>query len=168
MLVRWVRLPFLGLLLILSLCLCGMSCDPDWWVDSPKSINLFAVKPTGVDSLEMQVYFRDSLLYRECSGRLDTSKVVFRRDYDSLDLGLKNELEVRLAFYCNGRAIELPSYGAEVDSVESLSYYFREVNEREKPLNKSFKLERFLSPEDTSCGKFVNFAVLKVDGVVDR
>ncbi|MBS7271437.1 hypothetical protein [Fibrobacter sp.] len=54
-----------------------------------------------------------------------------------------------------------------MDSVESLSYYFREVNEREKPLNKSFKLERFLSPEDTFCGKFVNFAVLKISGVVD-
>ena len=168
MLVRWVRLPFLGLLLILSLCLCGMSCDPDWWVDSPKSINLFAVKPTGVDSLEMQVYFRDSLLYRECSGRLDTSKVVFRRDYDSLDLGLKNELEVRLAFYCDGREIELPSYWAEVDSAKSRSYYFREVDEHKKTLSKSFKLQKFLSPEDTSCGKFVNFAVLKVDGVVDR
>ena len=59
--------------------------------------------------LDGEVYFRDSLLYRECSGRLDTSKVVFRRDYDSLDLGLKNELEVRLAFYCDGREIELPT-----------------------------------------------------------
>ncbi|SHK51331.1 hypothetical protein SAMN05720762_10250 [Fibrobacter sp. UWH4] len=167
MLVRWVRFPFLGLLLAFALCLCGMSCDPDLWVDPPKSINLFAVKPTGVDSLEMQVYLGDSLLYRDCSGSLDTSKAVYRDDYDSLNFGAKNELEVRLAFYCNGRAIELPSYGAEVDSVESLSYYFREVNEREKPLNKSFKLERFLSPEDTSCGKFVNFAVLKISGVVD-
>ena len=101
MLVSWVRFPFVGLLLAFALCLCGMSCDPDWWVDPPKSINVLAEKPSGVDSLEMQVYFRDSLLYRECSGRLDTSKVVFRRDYDSLDLGLKNELEVRLAFYCD-------------------------------------------------------------------
>ncbi|MDD5941797.1 hypothetical protein [Fibrobacter sp.] len=144
-----------------------MSCAPDLWVEPPKSINLFAVKPDGVDSLEMQVYLGDSLLYRDCSGSLDTSKAVYRDDYDSLNFGAKNEQEVRLAFYCNGRAIELPSYGAEVDSVESLSYYFREVNEREKTLNKSFKLERFLSPEDTSCGKFVNFAVLKISGVVD-
>ena len=168
MLVRWVRLPFLGLLLMFALCLCGMSCDPDWWGVPPKSINLYAVKPSGVDSLEMQVYLKDSLLYRDCSGSLDTSKAIYREDYDSLDLEKENELDVRLVFYCDGRAIPLPSYGVEVDSVESRSYYFREVDERVKPLSKAFKLQKFLPPEDTSCGKFVNFAVLKVNGAVDR
>ena len=44
---------------------------------------------------------------------------------------------------------------------DDVKYYAAEFDERK--INGDYTVETFLAPEDTSCGKFVNYAVLKVE-----
>ena len=155
-----------SLMLLLGIGLCGMGCDPDLPSGHAYDINIAAVKPAGTDSLKMCVSSSaiDSL---ECVTVSNShGNAVFSDDWDSLKVHSENvEFIVDISFFCNGREIPLPTYVIEAIHSRRIDYDFRELDERAvNPRGWDYDLVTFLSPEDTSCGKFVNYAVFKDEG----
>ena len=148
------------------LCCCGM----DFCVDMDlsyieQSIEAFA--PSGVDSLEMRVMFKDSLLAQvyDWPEKDSVGANFFYRDAcDSVPKNKVCSLDVTISFYCGDKKVELPTYTvrfqmANWGDVDQVYYAFAEYDERK--ISGNYSIEAFLAPEDTSCGKFVNYAVLK-------
>ena len=148
------------------LCCCCMDCPFDEGYGFFQGVE--ARKPVGVDSLEMRVMYKDSLLAKEFSRPIENGDAAYY-DYsvcDSLVLDEVCNLDITISFYCGGKKIELPPYTAQINVNKSgyldyILFVFTEFDERN--ISGHYSVEKFLPPQDTSCGKFVNYAVLKVD-----
>ena len=161
---RWLCLPA-----YVWLCCCYMACDP-YYGDEYKPGYVKALKPASVDSLEMRVYSNDSLVATEysLSSENGSEASFFLRDYYEDDkLSDKNcDFNIVISLFCGDRMVDLPTYmvKSKTDSrglADEVKYYMAEFDERK--VSGDYTLETFLTPEDTSCGKFVNYAVLKVE-----
>ena len=144
-------------------------CHPDESFDyNPGYVK--ALKPTGVDSLEMRVYSSDSLVATEYSFSSEhgSEASFFLRDYCEDDkLADKScDFNIAISLFCGDKKVDLPTYmvKSKTDSrglADEVKYYIAEFDERK--VSGDYTLDTFLAPKDTSCGKFVNFAVLKVE-----
>ena len=150
------------------LCCCYMACDP-YYGDEYKPGYVKALKPAGVDSLEMRVYSNDSLVATEYSrsSEYGSEASFFSQDYcvgdEHADKGC--DFIIAISFFCGDRMVDLPAYMAKTKTdsrglADEVKYYIAEFDERK--VSGDYTLETFLAPEDTSCGKFVNYAVLNV------
>ena len=149
------------LLALSGLCLCGMACDPDWEIHE-YNLNIEAQKPAGVDSLEMCV--SSSVLDTLICDSTRYSQADFRFDWDSLKVPTDEAVfVVDISFFCDEKKISLPPFTINETRSERVYYYFWEFDERNPPHPYDWhgELLTFLSPEDTSCGKFANYAVFK-------
>ena len=159
----------LCLLAFVWLCCCCYMCHPDESFDyNPGYVK--ALKPTGVDSLEMRVYSSDSLVATEYSFSSEhgSEASFFLRDYCEDDkLADKScDFNIAISLFCGDKKVDLPTYmvKSKTDSrglADEVKYYIAEFDERK--VSGDYTLDTFLAPKDTSCGKFVNFAVLKVE-----
>ena len=152
------------------LCCCFMACDPYFEVDYSLGY-VKALKPAGVDSLEMRVYSNDSLVATDYSRSSENGAEVafaYENYCDSKEYANKNwDFTIAISFFCGEKKVDLPTYMVKVKTNrigfvdERVTYYIAEFDERK--VNGNYSLETFLAPEDTACGKFVNYAVLKVE-----
>ena len=156
------------------LAFCATSCDEGGF-ESKYIVDICAQQPTGVDSIEMRVTYQagDSVWEGSTS---TVSKYGFfdQRNMACLHCGLycdslftqgrKNKITVDISFYCADKEIPLPTYVIDSHShrwgEDDIDYRFVDFDERK--INGEFVLEAFLPPDDTSCGKFVNYAVLRL------
>ena len=157
----------LVLLACVWFCCCCMSCDPmdGYWVGYVK-----AYKPADVDSLQMCVYSNDSLIATEYSFSTEYEAVAryYYDDYCQGDefAGKDCKLTVAITFFCGDKKVDLPEFKfkTKINShgySDHVKYCIIEFDERK--ISGDYTIETFLAPEDTSCGKFVNYAVLKVE-----
>ena len=159
----------LRLLAYVWLCCCYMACEPLDFEYSPGYVK--ALKPADVDSLEMRVYSNDSLIASKYSLSSENGGEAsfFFVDYCRGDehAGKSCDFTIAISFFCNDKKIDLPVYMVKTITtsdgwfVDEVKYYITEFDERK--VNGDYSLETFLAPEDTACGKFVNYAVLKVE-----
>lgn len=160
----------LRLLAYVWLCCCFMACDP--YIEIDYSLGYFkALKPVGVDSLEMRVYNNDSLVateYSQSSENGAEASFAYENYCEDKELANKNwDFTIAIRFFCGEKKVDLPTYMVKVKKNrfgfvdERVTYYIAEFDERK--VNGDYSLETFLVPEDTVCGKFVNYAVLKVE-----
>ena len=150
------------------LCCCCYMCHPDESFDyNPGYVK--ALKPAGVDSLEMRVYSNDSLVATEYSrsSEYGSEASFFLQDYcvgeEYADKSC--DFNISISLFCGDRMVDLPTYMAKTKTdsrgfVDEVKYYMAEFDERK--VSGDYTLETFLAPEDTSCGKLVNYAVLNV------
>ncbi len=157
----------LVLLACVWFCCCCMSCDPDWYM---RSGSVKALKPSSIDSLEMRVYSSDSLISTTYSLSTDYEGEAryYYDDYCEGDefAGKDCKLTVAITFFCGDKKVDLPEFKfkTKINShgySDEVKYYITEFDERK--ISGDYTIETFLAPEDTSCGKFVNYAVLKVE-----
>ena len=156
------------------LALCATSCDEGEF-ESKYASNICAQKPAGVDSLNLQVTYQsgDSVWVDSNSTVSEYGSFSYRNmacvsciwKCDSLfSLSRPNKISVDLSFYCADKVIALPTYVIDNLShrwgVDDIDYRFVDFDERK--LNGDFVVAAFLPPDDTSCGKFVNYAVLRL------
>lgn len=147
-----------------------MACDP-YYGDEYKPGYVKALKPAAVDSLVMRVYSNDSLVATEYSRSSENGSEAsfFFEDYceGKEHAGKSCDFNIAISFFCRNRKVDLPAYMAKTKTsstgffADEVKYYIAEFDERK--INGDYTIERFLAPEDTSCGKFVNYAVLKVE-----
>ena len=152
---RLFRKPFVYLIFPL-LWLCGCPGVDGHLYD----VNIEATKPAGVDSLKLCVSSTlvDSI---SCSTALYSS-TGYHLDWDSSKTQSdKGQLAIDIAFFCNDKKISLPIYVVDINRSQRIFYDFRELDERRFPPNWDYELVSFHSPEDTSCGKFVNYAIFR-------
>lgn len=158
------------------LAFCCLMCSPDLaGCEDCIYTYICAQKPASVDSLNLQVTYQagDSTWVETSSDVSEYGFFDHRNmacldcywDCDSLfSLGRENRISVDISFYCAGKAISLPTY--VIDSAshrwdeDDINYRFVEFDERK--INGEYTVESFLPPDDTSCGKFVNYAVLRL------
>ena len=153
---------------------CGAPMD-DFGKPTKYSVDVCAQQPAGVDSIEMRVTYQagDSVWEGSTStvskyGFFDQRNMacLYCGSYcDSLfTQGRTNKISVGISFYCADKKISLPTY--VIDSAshrwgeDDINYRFVEFDERK--INGEYTVETFLPPNDTSCGKFVNYAVLRL------
>ena len=156
------------------LALCATSCDEGEF-ESKYAAGICAQKPEGVDSLNIQVtYQAGDSVWVDSNSTVSEYGSFDRRNMacvsciwkcDSLfSLSSKNKISVDLSFYCAGKKIALPTYAIDSHShrwgEDDIDYRFVEFDERK--INGEYTVETFLPPDDTSCGKFVNYAVLRL------
>jgi len=167
-----------GMLALLWLAFCCMACDPADWDSSFRVFSVCAQKPSAADSLEMQVSYKwgdsawvDTLTTVEKYDFRDRRNMVCGdcRYCDSLsresdENKVQIDVSIGIYFYCSGKKIALPTY-----VMDSTTFYWGEDNARyrfveydERKIHGEYEVDSFLSPEDTSCGKFVNYAVLRL------
>ena len=145
------------------LCCCYMACDP-YYGDEYKPGYVKALKPAAVDSLVMRVYSNDSLVATEYSRSSENGSEAsfFLQDYcvgdEHADKGC--DFIIAISFFCGDKKVDLPAYKIKT-MADSYGFYIAEFDERK--VSGDYTLDTFLAPEDTSCGKFVNYAVLKVE-----
>jgi len=162
------RFTTFALFVYVWLCCCAADCYiPD---DGYYRGDIEAIKPAGVDSLEMRVINNDSVLAVEyCKSEKEESGAYFNY-FQFCKVSSKNghcDLTIDISFFCKDKKIELPTYALQIrtDSYgyprDDFSIYFAEFDERK--ISGDYTVETFLAPEDTACGKFVNYAVLKVE-----
>ena len=159
----------LCLLAYVWLCCCYMACDPfDSIVYNPGYVK--ALKPAGVDSLEMRVYRNDSLVATEYSRSSENGEEArfFFEDYCRSEerVDIYCDYTIAITLFCDDKKVDLPTYMVKTQThdgvfADQVKFYTAEFDERK--INGEYTIERFLAPEDTSCGKFVNYAVLKVE-----
>ena len=158
----------LCLLAYVWLCCCYMACDP-YYGDEYKPGYVKALKPAAVDSLVMRVYSNDSLVATEysLSSENGSEASFFLRDYCEDDkLADKScDFNISISLFCGDRMVDLPTYMAKTKTdsrgfADEVKYYMAEFDERK--VSGDYTLETFLTPEDASCGKLVNYAVLNV------
>ena len=150
------------------LAFCCMACDPAGWEkELTYWTDIAAYKPDKVDSVELRVTFQvgDSVWSDASRESESAARVLCRETCDSLfSLGRENKVSVDISFYCGDKVVALPSY--EIDSHSEywkpyeLNFRFVEFDERS--VGGAYEFDRFLPPEDTSCGKFVNYAALRL------
>ena len=154
-------------LVLAWLAFCCMGCDPDWETDPEYSTDIAAYKPDKVDSLELRItYQAGDTVWADTSVVQDSvNRIVCRDTCDSLfSLGRENKVSVDISFYCGDKVVALPTY--EIDShseywkPDDLNFRFVEFDERS--IAGDYEFDKFLPPEDTSCGKFVNYAALRL------
>ena len=151
------------------LCFCYMACEPLDFEYSPGYVK--ALKPADVDSLEMRVYSNDSLIASKYSLSSENGGEAsfYFDDYCKGDehAGKKWNFTIAISFFCGDKKVDLPTYMVKTTTssngwfADDVKYYAAEFDERK--INGDYTVETFLAPEDTSCGKFVNYAVLKVE-----
>ena len=151
------------------LCFCYMACEPLDFEYSPGYVK--ALKPADVDSLEMRVYSNDSLIASKYSLSSENGGEAsfYFDDYCKGDehVGKKWIFTIAISFFCGDKKVDLPTYVVKTTTssngwfADDVKYYAAEFDERK--INGDYTVETFLAPEDTSCGKFVNYAVLKVE-----
>ena len=160
---RWLCLPA-----YVWLCCCYMACDP-YYGDEYKPGYVKALKPAAVDSLVMRVYSNDSLVATEYSRSSENGSEAsfFFEDYcEGKEHAGKNcDFNIAISFFCGDKKVDLPTYmvKTKTDShgfADEVKYYMAEFDERK--VSGDYTLETFLTPEDASCGKLVNYAVLNV------
>ena len=171
-----VRFAVYCMLVFSWLAFCCMSCDP---MDAECKDCVFtyvcAQKPAGMDSLELRVTYRagDSVWVDSTStvskyGYFDHRNMACLDCYGQCDslfsLGRENKVSVDISFYCADKVTALPTYVIDSTSLrwgkDDINYRFVEFDERK--INGEYTVETFLPPEDTSCGTFVNYAVLRL------
>lgn len=158
------------------LAFCCLMCSP-----APEGCEdciftyVCAQKPADVDSLDLKLTYQagDSVWVESTStvseyGFFDHRNMACLDCYSDCDslfsLGRENRISVDISFYCAGKVISLPTY--VIDSAshrwgeDDINYRFVEFDERK--INGEYTVETFLPPDDTSCGKFVNYAVLRL------
>ena len=157
----------LCLLAYVWLCCCYMACDPAIRDYNPGYVK--ALKPAAVDSLVMRVYSNDSLVATEYSRSSENGSEAsfFFEDYceGKEHAGKSCDFNIAISFFCGDKKVDLPTYmvKTKTDSrgfADEVKYYMAEFDERK--VSGDYTLETFLAPEDTSCGKLVNYAVLNV------
>jgi hypothetical protein len=146
-----------------------MACDP-YYGDEYKPGYVKALKPAAVDSLVMRVYSNDSLVATEYSRSSENGSEAsfFFEDYcEGKEHAGKNcDFNIAISFFCGDKKVDLPTYMAKTKTsstgsfADEVKYYMAEFDERK--VSGDYTLETFLAPEDTSCGKLVNYAVLNV------
>ena len=156
------------------LALCATSCEEEGY-ETKYFAHFCAQQPTGVDSIEMRVTFQagDSVWEGSTSAVSEYGSFDHRNmacldcgwSCDSLfTQGRTNKISVDISFYCAGKEISLPPYVVDGRShrwgEDNIDYRFVEFDERK--INGEYVVEDFLPPDDTSCGKFVNYAVLRL------
>lgn len=150
------------------LCCCCYFCHPEDDFDY-KPGYVKSLKPASVDSLEMRVYSNDSLIvseYCRSSEYGEEASYSYEEFCGGEDRADKNcDLTIAITFFCNDKKIELPTYTVKTKTnshgfADDVRIYMAEFDERK--VSGDYTLETFLAPEDTSCGKLVNYAVLKV------
>ena len=156
------------------LAFCATSCDEGEF-ESKYTASICAQKPAGVDSLNLQVtYQAGDSVWADSNSTVSEYGSFNRRNMacvsciwkcDSLfSISRTNKVSVNLSFYCGGKEIALPTYAIDGQShrwgEDDIDYRFVELDERK--INGDFVVESFLPPDDTSCGKFVNYAVLRL------
>ena len=160
----------LSLLAYVWLCCCCYMCHPDESFDyNPGYVK--ALKPASVDSLEMRVYSNDSLVVTEysLSSEHGSEASFYLRDFCEGEehAGKNCDFNIAISFFCGDKKVDLPTYMAKTKTssdgffADEVKYYMAEFDERK--VSGDYTLDTFLAPEDTSCGKFVNYAVLKVE-----
>ena len=162
------RFAMLRVLVFSWLAFCCMACDPvDEWGDPEYWTDIAAYKPDKVDSLELRItYQAGDTVWADTSVVQDSvNRIVCRDTCDSLfSLGRENKVSVDISFYCGDKVVALPTY--EIDSHSEYwkpdDLNFRFVEDDERSVRGDFEFEKFLPPEDTSCGKFVNYAALRL------
>lgn len=154
-------------LVLLFFAFFCMGCEPDDWSDPTYWTDVAAYKPDKVDSLELRVTYQAAdTIWTDTSVVSDSSaRIVCRDTCDSLfSLGRENKVSVDISFYCGDKIVALPTY--EIDShsefwkPDELNFRFVEFDERS--VAGKYDFDKFLPPEDTSCGKFVNYAALRL------
>ena len=149
------------------LCSCCLFCHPEDYDYKPGYVK--ALKPINVDSLEMRVYSNDSLIvseYCRSSEYGEEASYSYEEFCGGEDRADKNcDLTIAITFFCNDKKIELPTYTVKTKTdshgiADDVRIYMAEFDERK--VSGDYTLETFLAPEDTSCGKLVNYAVLNV------
>lgn len=156
------------LLTYVWLCCCYMACDPAYDYDyNPGYVK--ALMPSSVDSLEMRVYSNDSLIATKYSRTSENGREAsfFFADYcyGKEHAGKSYDFTIAISFFCGDKKVDLPTYmvKTKTDSsgfADEVKFYIAEFDERK--VSGDYSLETFLAPEDTACGKFVNYAVLNV------
>ena len=156
------------------LALCATSCEEEGY-ETKYFAHFCAQQPTGVDSIEMRVTFQAGDSVWEGSTSAVSEYGFFdHRNMACLDCGWScdslftqgrtNKISVDISFYCAGKEISLPPYVVDGRShrwgEDNIDYRFVEFDERK--INGEYVVEDFLPPDDTSCGKFVNYAVLRL------
>ena len=159
----------LCLLTYVWLCCCCMDCGPMDFNYNPGYVK--ALKPADVDSLEMRIYSNDSLIATEYSRSSESGgEASFRyEDFCKGDehAGKSCDFTIAITFFCGDKTVDLPTYKAKTTTssdgcfADEVKYYIAEFDERK--VSGDYSLETFLAPEDAACGKFVNYAVLKVE-----
>ena len=159
----------LCLLAYVWLCCCYMACDPVPADYKPGYVK--ALKPADVDSLEMRVYSNDTLIATEYSRSSEngTEASFFYDEYCKSEENASRNFDftIFISLFCEDKKVTLPTYTVKIKTSslgfveDDIKIYIAEFDERK--VYGDYTLETFLAPEDTSCGKFVNYAVLKVE-----
>ncbi len=165
------------------LALCCTSCEP---VDDGSysssyfyTTTLCAYKPDSVDGMEIHVtYQADNSVWADSATW--TAKRENRdytsRDHDNVCLDCwdkckdifpsskGNKISVDITFECDDKTIALPTFVIDKSIInwgeDRIDFRFVELDERS--IHGAYSVETFIPPEDTSCGKFVNYAVLRL------
>ncbi len=157
---RLHQVPFLMFVALSLISVLYCACDPDDFGHA-YDIAIVARQPADVDVVELCVSspVMDSTVCDTTWGS-QYSEADFSVDWDSLNVpSNKAEFTAHISFLCKGTKIPLPPYTIEASGPDQTFYYFGIFDERHFPYRR--ELVTFLSPEDTTCGKFVNFAVFK-------
>lgn len=157
------------------LLFCATSCGDEDWYTSKYWTSVCVYKPANVDSLKLHITYQagDSIWtdstsqpkvpysYTDrnnvCIDCLDTCDSLFSQ-------GKKNKISIDISFNCDDKSISFPTYVIDNSSIhwgdDNIEYRFVELDERN--IHGKYTVETFLPPDDSSCGKFVNFAVLRL------
>ena len=140
-----------------------------WWNHGVGYIK--ARKPASIDSLKINARSDDyeNIMRYAYSSEEGEEATVYYDDLCGGKLLYMDQycyLTVDITFFCGDKKVELPSYKIETKTdiflnADNLKFYITEFDERK--ISGDYTIETFLAPEDTSCGKFVNYAVLKVE-----
>ena len=169
------KVPSFLLLALSGLCLCGVACDPAMDFDDimhPLDFSIRAVLPAEVSSMELCISssVNDSTVCMTNERRqysqyqYNSGSILYAIYWDSLNVSSERvEFVVDISFFCNDKKIPLPSYTIETSASEQISYEFTPFDERTFWCHDcNMEILTFLTPEDTSCGKFANYSVLKL------
>ena len=161
-------------LVFLWLACCATSCDDDFG-ESKYFAHFCAQQPSGVDSLELRVtYQAGDSVWMDSNSTVEKYDSFDHRDMVCVDcrwtcdslfaLGRENKITVNLSFYCADKEVSVPAYLVDNSThhwgEDDINYRFVEFDERK--ISGEYVVVDFLPPDDTSCGKFVNYAVLRL------
>ena len=163
-----IRFSVFCVLVFSWLAFCCMACDPSGWEEEHSYwVDVAAYKPDKVDLLQLRVTYQagDTVWADTSIERGSANRIVCTYFCDSLfSLGRENKVSVDISFYCGDKVVVLPTYEIDGHSKywkpDDLNFRFVEFDERS--IGGDYEFDRFLPPEDTSCGKFVNYAALRL------
>ena len=153
-------------LVFLWLAFCCTSCPEE----GSKYWTFFcAYRPADVDSLELKIVYMSGDFVKEETEYSDRGhEAVCVECYGSCDDMFSsnddNKIMVEISFKCEEKMVTLPTYVVDSSTIrwgqDNINFNFVELDERK--IHGTYMVEAFLPPEDTSCGKFVNYAVLRL------